>query len=361
MPRNGSGTSSVINTFVIDTVADPDEVNANFTDVADQLTNSLPRDGQAGMNAPLPLQNGTDALPALTFSSDPDTGIYRRSANTLGISLGGIGYPLDAGVVYATKSGNYTALSGDNNAVHRYTATATITLTAAATLGANWHYTVVADGAAVTIDPNASETINGATTLIVPNGASVEIICDGSNFFAQRKTPSVMTLEAAAISSVATKDINLTTYIAAGYTEFELVLSDLKAATDGQSLLMVVSVDGGASWLSSSYSTVFQTTAATSGSIGAVGGVAGINFTLGTLHGNAAGETANIISSIVISATAVSVKSDGNYWLSTTDDFLMLKQTGTRAANGVNAVRILFGSGNITSGTYILRGKKGTP
>ncbi|MHC2457698.1 hypothetical protein ACVMIX_004339 [Rhizobium leguminosarum] len=266
---------------------------------------------------------------------------------------------VDGEVVYASKSGNYTALANDNNAVHRYTATATITLTAAATLGANWHYTVVADGAAVTIDPNASETINGATTLIVPNGASVEIICDGSNFFAQRKTPSVMTLEAAAISSVATKDINLTTYIAAGYTEFELVLSDLKAATDGQSLIMVVSVDGGASWLSSSYSTVFQTTVASTGSTGAAGGANGINFTLGTLHGNAAGETDNIKCDIAISASSVSVNCEGNYWLSTTDDFLMLKHTGRHNTAGINAIRLLYGSGNITSGTYILRGKRG--
>ncbi len=89
MPRNGSGTSSVINTFVIDTVADPDEVNANFTDVADQLTNSLPRDGQAGMNAPLPLQNGTNSLPAMTFTSDPDTGVYRSAANELSVAVGG--------------------------------------------------------------------------------------------------------------------------------------------------------------------------------------------------------------------------------------------------------------------------------
>lgn len=89
MPRNGSGTSTVINIFVIDTIADPDEVNANFTDVADQLTNSLPRDGQAGMNAPLPLQNGTVSLPALTFTSDTDSGIYRSAANKVGIAAGG--------------------------------------------------------------------------------------------------------------------------------------------------------------------------------------------------------------------------------------------------------------------------------
>jgi hypothetical protein len=209
MPRNGSGTSSVINTFVIDTVADPDEVNANFTDVADQLTNSLPRDGQAGMNAPLPLQNGTGALPALTFTSDPDTGIYRVSANKLGLALGGVGYPLDAGVVYAAKAGNYTALDTDNNAVHRYTATATVTLTAAATLGTNWHYTVIADGADVTIDPNAAETIDGATTLVVPNGSAARIICNGSAFFSEKTIVPLQPF--GTVASAGTTDIGAVT------------------------------------------------------------------------------------------------------------------------------------------------------
>lgn len=90
---------------------------------------------------------------------------------------------LDNKVVYAAKSGNYTVAATDNNAVHRYTATATVTLLAAATLGSGWHYTVIADGADVTIDPNASETIDGAATLVIPNGYSAFIICDGSAFF----------------------------------------------------------------------------------------------------------------------------------------------------------------------------------
>jgi hypothetical protein len=90
---------------------------------------------------------------------------------------------VDNKVVYAAKAGNYTALAADNNAIHRYTATATVTLLAAATLGANWHYTVIADGGDVTIDPNAAETIDGAATLVIPNGYSAEIICSGAAFF----------------------------------------------------------------------------------------------------------------------------------------------------------------------------------
>jgi hypothetical protein len=209
MPRNGSGTSSVVNTFVIDTIADPDEVNANFTDVADQLTNSLPRDGQAGMNAPLPLQNGSASAPALTFTSDADTGIYRASANKMGVALGGVALPFDAGVLYAAKAGNYTAVETDNNAVHRYTATATVTLTAAATLAANWHYTVIADGADVTIDPNLAETIDGAATLVVPSGSSAHIICNGSAFFTEKTIVPLQPF--GTVASAATTDIGAVT------------------------------------------------------------------------------------------------------------------------------------------------------
>lgn len=90
---------------------------------------------------------------------------------------------VDGEVVYATKSGNYTAVANDNNAAHRFTATATLSLTAAATLGANWHYLVTAVGSTVlTIDPNASETIGGVATLIIRGGQTALIICDGTNF-----------------------------------------------------------------------------------------------------------------------------------------------------------------------------------
>lgn len=91
---------------------------------------------------------------------------------------------VDGEVVWASKSGNYSSVANDNNAFHRFTATATITLVAAATLGAGWHYAVSAVGAStvVTIDPNSSETIGGVTTLVIRGGQMAFIICDGTNF-----------------------------------------------------------------------------------------------------------------------------------------------------------------------------------
>jgi hypothetical protein len=116
---------------------------------------------------------------------------------------------IDGEVVYAVKAGNYTALAADNNAVHRYTATATVTLTAAATLGSGWHYTVIADGADVTIDPNGAETIDGAATLVVPNGSAARIICNGSAFFSEKTIVPLQPF--GTVASAATTDIGAVT------------------------------------------------------------------------------------------------------------------------------------------------------
>ncbi|MBY3073393.1 hypothetical protein HFO71_24060 [Rhizobium laguerreae] len=91
---------------------------------------------------------------------------------------------VDGKTIYAAKSSGYTAVAADNNAFHRCTAALTVALTAAATLGAGWHLLIFADGGDVTIDPNASETINGAATTVVPNGNMAIVICDGTNFSA---------------------------------------------------------------------------------------------------------------------------------------------------------------------------------
>lgn len=112
-----------------------------------------------------------NASTQLVFTDGTDSYISGLLANTV-----------ETKSVYATKAGNYTAVATDRNANHRYTATATVSLTAAATLGSGWFYTVIADGGILTIDPNGAETIDGAATLTVSNGYSVTIYCDGAGF-----------------------------------------------------------------------------------------------------------------------------------------------------------------------------------
>lgn len=89
MPRNGSGTHSIPNSFSSGSTISSSAMNANFTDLATEMTNSLPRDGQAGMTGQLKAASGTSSLPGMSFSSDTDTGFYRKAANTIGVAAGG--------------------------------------------------------------------------------------------------------------------------------------------------------------------------------------------------------------------------------------------------------------------------------
>ena len=84
------------------------------------------------------------------------------------------------------KSSSYTAVAGDRGKIIRGTADFTLSLTAAATLGSDWNVYVLGDGGDVTIDPNGSETVDGSTTLVVSDGESVQVICDGTSFYALR-------------------------------------------------------------------------------------------------------------------------------------------------------------------------------
>ena len=93
MARNGSGTMTAAQTYTTGQTITAAVINANITDIASELTNSVAKDGQTVMTGPLKASNGTAAAPSITFGSDLDTGIYRKSANKMAVALGGVEVP----------------------------------------------------------------------------------------------------------------------------------------------------------------------------------------------------------------------------------------------------------------------------
>lgn len=87
------------------------------------------------------------------------------------------------GQIVQTKSGNYTVVVTDDCVI--CTATLTLALYAAAGNSGKTLEVINAGTApsVVTIDPNASETIDGALTLILVAGQRARIRCNGSNWF----------------------------------------------------------------------------------------------------------------------------------------------------------------------------------
>jgi hypothetical protein len=81
------------------------------------------------------------------------------------------------------RSANFTVISTDVGNVIRCTASVTVSLTSALTLGNGFEVTIIADGGDVTIDPNGLETIDGASTVVILDGMSTRVHCDGLSFY----------------------------------------------------------------------------------------------------------------------------------------------------------------------------------
>src|SRR5207253_269576 len=87
--RNSSGTYSTPNTFVSGTTISSTNVNANFSDLATEMTDSLDRSGKGGMLAALRGVDGTVAAPAFSYTSETGSGEYRIGASDLGWAISG--------------------------------------------------------------------------------------------------------------------------------------------------------------------------------------------------------------------------------------------------------------------------------
>ena len=101
MPRNGSGTYTlpIGNPVEPNTVIEADWANTTLDDIADELTNSLSRNGNGGMLAPFRLFDGTVGAPGLGFLLETTTGIYRPTAGEMWFGV------LGNGIVQMTVNG----------------------------------------------------------------------------------------------------------------------------------------------------------------------------------------------------------------------------------------------------------------
>lgn len=82
------------------------------------------------------------------------------------------------------KSTAYTVVAGDRGDLLNCTGTWTLSLTAAATLADGFSVALVNSGVGtITIDPNASETVDGVTTKALTPGQSCILVCNGVGWY----------------------------------------------------------------------------------------------------------------------------------------------------------------------------------
>ena len=138
-------------------------------------------EGAAGILASVLTTKG-DLVAASAASTPVRVGITTNNGTLIADSTQTAGMRWVAATSVARSSNTILGVVDHNSEFHA-TGTFTQTLTAAATLGAGWRVLYRNDGSGtITIDPNSSELINGATTLALTAGQSCIIVCTGTAF-----------------------------------------------------------------------------------------------------------------------------------------------------------------------------------
>ena len=91
MPRDANGIFTLPsgNPVVSGSIISAAWANTTMPDIGQSLTDSLDRYGRGGMLAEMKLANGLEASPALTWSSELSSGLYRAALNDIRFALGG--------------------------------------------------------------------------------------------------------------------------------------------------------------------------------------------------------------------------------------------------------------------------------
>jgi len=156
------------------------QVNTPFDDTQSMLSQVLLRSGVAPMTGALNMNSSK-----LTNVADPESATDGANKEYVDTQISTVNSAVSSNArKIETVNANRLALLADKATSFRVTGTRTITLTAAATLLANWWCEVWAVDGQVTIDPDAAETINGNATLILNAGQKAIVFCTATAFFA---------------------------------------------------------------------------------------------------------------------------------------------------------------------------------
>jgi hypothetical protein len=182
--------------------------NINFTGSGvtatasgDSVTVNVSGGGVTSVTGTAPVVSSGGTTPAISLAAgygDTQNPYASKTANFfLAAPNGSSGAPAFRAIVAAdipstitisNKTSAYTVVAGDLATVINCTGSTsfTVSLTAAATLGAGFNVTIwnntTTTAMAVTIDPNGAETIDGQATLILRRGEGMQIVCNGTNW-----------------------------------------------------------------------------------------------------------------------------------------------------------------------------------
>jgi hypothetical protein len=237
MAFNGSGAFVRLYNWVADRNAAikirADRMDAEMDGFATGLSNTITRDGQSTVSANIPFNN--KRITGLADATAANDAMNRQSSDARFTPR------------VMTKTANYTLLAGDIGSLIIGTGTWTLSLLAAATAANGFSFRIKNTGTGlITIDPNASETINGAATFVLPPGQELTVISDGSTWLTIATSTEVRIAdETIASNTDRFAVIPLGSY---QFLRFSVIIRPNSAAASDCKVLWRLSTDGGATY-----------------------------------------------------------------------------------------------------------------
>lgn len=282
-------------------------------------------------------------------TADGTTGQYLSTNGAGALSFANA----SANVTRSARTSNTILAAGDKAVLVEATSgTFTQTITAPATLGDGWYCFYRNSGTGVI---TFSDTISGTANRVLYTGESMMVMSDGAALYAASlPTEGNRTLASVTVSAVATVDVALPS----GYTEYELRVQSLVPVTDGVTLNLLTSTDGGSTYDAgvSDYEWDYSADYGAGVSDNADSKIPLVPGNIGSTGVTESG--ASLVIRIVRPGDAVpcSIVWDGSYIESAAGRMKRIIGNGRRLASAdVTNVRLVFSSGNAESGFYQLR------
>ena len=198
---------------------------------------------------------------------------YKRSDNTVQSISGSGGVAGPTTIALSNKTAAYTVVAGDLGTIINCTSgTFTVSLTAAATLGAGFNCWIwnTGDGT-VTIDPAGTETINGRSTIVLRSGEGTQVVCTGTDWLfgdGRKLIGYSQNISAGATVSASGSEATAIGYSAAASGAYSLALGSFSAVASGVSSIAI----GSSTTASANYSSAIGSNSGASGSQAVTGG-----------------------------------------------------------------------------------------
>jgi hypothetical protein len=181
---------------VTGTTVSSTQVNSRFSDIENEITNSLDRSGRGGFLASFRTVDGTVAAPAHSFTNEPGTGLYRVGASNPALAVNGAQaqswtstgttFPGTLGVTGNTTVGGTLGVTGAT------TLSSTLGVTGATTLNGTLSQSVAGTGSTplTTLFEPALATGNFVSLAV---GSAAGANASGALLYTSNATPALST------------------------------------------------------------------------------------------------------------------------------------------------------------------------